>query len=417
MTRYVIVGNSAAGLSAAQAIREMDRHSQVTILSEEGSWAYARVSLSWLVEGTISHESLFFRRADFYDRWGILLETEQQVVQVLPDERVVHTAAGCTYPYDRLLIATGSRARPLNVPGAGLDGVHVLRSLTDAEALRARIENSRSALVIGGGLVGIKSAEALLRRGVHVQIVVSSRRVLSQVLNAEVADVMADRLRAAGIVVKYGVDVERFDGVRGQLQSARLSDGTWVPCEVAIVAKGVMPNRELVEQTGITTKRGIVVDPAQRTSIPHVYAAGDVAESFDLAMGASDVCPNWPTALRQGRVAGTNMAGGAATYPGNLRANVAAIEGLSFGSVGDVGGQDGVDVYSRGPDKHGRGCWLYVRDRHLIGAVLSGDIAGLHCLEWLIRQQQPLHVPVERLLSQPQHYVMYAHRREATTRE
>jgi nitrite reductase (NADH) large subunit len=404
---YLIIGNSAAGLAAAQAIRHLDHTSTITVLSEESTWAYSRVSLSWLIKGSISQRSLFFRQADYYERLGIDLEKGQRVLHISPTDHTVHTAAGRVYSYHRLLIATGSSANQLEIPGSRLEGVNVLRHMRDAEAICARVELSRNALVIGGGLVGVKNAGALAHRGLNVRMAVSSGRVLSQMLNAEGSQIAAERLRSNGIDVACNTDVVAFDGDAEQVKSARLSDGSSVPCEVVIVAKGVTPNMGILAGTAGATNLGIVVDRHQRTSIPDVYSAGDVAESIESMTGLPDICPNWPTAVRQGHVAGTNMAGGDQEYAGNLRTNVVEIGGISFASVGDVTGGNGVELHYRGPDKHGQGCWLYVRDQHLTGAVLTGNIAGLHCLEWFIRRQQPVQELVNTLLTQPQHYVLH----------
>jgi NAD(P)H-nitrite reductase large subunit len=286
--------------------------------------------------------------------------------------------------------------------------VYVLRSLDQALAIRETARRSRSALVVGAGLVSVKTADALVHLGLRVLMISASPQVLSRSLNREAAVLAADRLRAAGVEIRYQVDVESLNGQNGCLCGARLTDGISWPCELLVAGKGVTPNAGLLKECGVGEGTGVLADLRQRTSLPDIYVAGDVCESYQALTGERDICANWPTAVRQGRVAGVNMAGGNATYNGNLPANVFEFGGLSFGTIGDIGGLDGVQVHSCSPDKHGRGTWLYERDGRLVGAVLTGDIRGFSLLEGLIRKRCRFSGAISDLLVQPQSYVATA---------
>ena len=410
---FLIIGNSGAGLAAAQAIRQHNRCSPVTILSDENTWAYSRVALSWVIKDSISDQALFFRGPEFYERLGVTLIGGERIVQVSPADRVVHAASGRTYAYKRLLVATGSSANRLRVPGATLKGVNVLRSLADARAIRAQVDQASSVLIVGGGLVGVKCADALAHHGLRVMLVVSSGQILSQVLNSEASRVAEEHLLKLGIEIRCHTSVERFAGDNQRLALAYLSDGTCVPCDLAIVGKGVTPNLDLVRGSGVAVNRGILVNERQETDVPDVFAAGDVAEAFDAVTGDRDMCANWPTAVVQGRVAGVNMAGGDLEYGGNLRVNVFEIGGLSFASVGNVRALPGIAVYSCGLDRRGWGTWLYTRGQRVVGATLTGNISGLPLFEWLIRSQTLLTGDDRELLWQPQSYLAYLAKRHS----
>lgn len=404
---FLIIGNSGAGLAAAEAIRQYDRLSPVTILSDERTWAYSRVVLSWLVKDEISERALFFRGPEFYEQLDVTLIRGERIVQVSPADHVVYAASGRAYSYSRLLVATGSSANRLRVPGAALEGVHVLRSLTDARAIRAEVDQASSVLIAGGGLVGVKCADALAHHGLRVLLVVSSGQILSQVLNPEASRIAEERLSKLGVEIRCHTSVERFAGDKRRLRTAYLSDGTCVPCDLAIVGKGVTPNLDLVKDSRIAVNRGILVNERQQTNVPDIFAAGDVAEAFDAVTGDRDICANWPVAVAQGHVAGANMAEGDLKYRGNLRANVFEIGGVSFGSMGHVRALPGVDVCSCGPDQRGWGTWLYTRRQRLVGATLIGNVSGLPLFKWLIRNQTLLPSDGRELLKQPQSYLAY----------
>jgi NAD(P)H-nitrite reductase large subunit len=404
---YLIIGNSAAGLAAAEAIRRYDGETPVTLVSDEGERAYSRVVLSWLVKDAIPEPALFFKRPEYYDRLNLTVIEHERIVRVYPDAKRVLAKSGRSYPYRRLLIATGSTANHLDVPGSSLEGIHVLRCLDDAREIRARVARSRSALVAGGGLVGLKCADALAHHGMRVLMLVSSGQILSQVLNREASQIARQRLESVGVEIRCHTSIEDFVGEGGQVAGACLSDGTLEPCDLVIIGKGVTPNTDLVRGTGVALGHGIQVNERQQTSLPEIFAAGDVAESYDAISGERGICANWPVAVAQGRVAGANIAGGDESYAGNVRANVFEVGGTSFASAGHIRPQSEDCVFSRGPDRRGWGTWLYRRQGRLVGATLVGDITALPLFTWLIRSKTPITDRTAELMRQPRSFLMY----------
>ena len=334
--RYIIIGNSAAGVSAAMGIRQVDSNSPITILSDEPTWGYSRIATTALIEGLVARESIFPWTEGFYETNGLDLRRGKAVIRILARDQEVELASGGRCRYDRLLIATGSSARPLDVEGADLRGSFTLRTLADAEAIMDRARLGSKALVIGGGPVGVKACIALAKRGLDVELVVSSRRVLSQVLDGPSADLAAADLTAHGIRVRFGTDVVRLGGRDGSVAWAELSDGSRAACNLVIAAKGVSPNVVLARQAGMDVDRGVLVDDGLRTSVPGVYAAGDVAQAYDLAWEERRVSAIWPTAVIQGQVAGANMAGAGCRYAGNLPMNSLPLFSLHCTALGRV---------------------------------------------------------------------------------
>jgi NAD(P)H-nitrite reductase large subunit len=220
--QYVIIGNSAAGISAAAEIRRQDPAGRITMISDEPAFGYSRVLLPLYLAGKKNKKEMVIAPRDFYTSRKIRLLKGDAAVAVEPKEQRVRTASGLRLPYDRLLIATGSSPRRLEVRGNGLPGIHYLRKIADAEAIRADLASSRGpVLIVGGGLVSLKSAEALIARRRKVQLVISSDRVLSMMLDEGASKLFLESLRRSGAGVHLHTDVKAFQG-NGRVQRPEL---------------------------------------------------------------------------------------------------------------------------------------------------------------------------------------------------
>ncbi len=314
--RYVIIGNSAAGIAASQEARRLDPTGRITIISDEAALGYSRVMLPLYIAGKVNQKEMVIASRDFYTGLKIKLLRGDPVVSIDPKGQRVFTRMGMNLPYDRLLIATGSSPRTLDVPGNNLPGVHYLRQISDAEKIRKDLASSRGpVLLVGGGLVSVKSLEALIHKKRKVHMVISSNRILSQMLDETASHLFLDALREKGVSVHPSADVRAFEG-KERIEGARLSDGTFLPCSLAIIGKGVRPNVGFLEGTGIQVNEGAVVDPHMATSLPFIYAAGDVAETLDLLKKKHQGQAIWPLAVEGGRIAGSNMASVPRVLPG-----------------------------------------------------------------------------------------------------
>jgi NAD(P)H-nitrite reductase large subunit len=378
----VIIGNSAAGIAAAREVRQHDPAGEVTILSDEPAYGYSRVLLPLYIAKTLQKRELLIADREFYASRRIRLRRGEAADGLDPVAQRLTTRSGRALPYDRLLIATGSSPRRLELPGGRLPGIHYLRRLEDAEAIRRDLASSREPiLVYGGGPIGVKSLQAFLGRKRPIHLVISSGRILSQMLDDAASALFVRAFRAQGIFVHLGTDVEAFLG-QDRLEGARLSDGRVLPCALAVIGKGVAPNIDFLRGTDIRLNRGIVVDSGMATSLPGVYAAGDVAETVDLLRGQHRENPTWPLSAEGGRVAGTNMAAVPCALPGGLRMNSAEVLGVRAISVGDLDG-DRVQAYApKGAAVYRK---LVFSGARLTGFILAGDIAGAGILTATIK--------------------------------
>jgi NAD(P)H-nitrite reductase large subunit len=387
-TRYLLLGNGIAGISAAQEIRRLDPSGQITIVSDEDALGYSRVMLPLFIAGKRARGALVFAPRPFYAAHGIRLLQRQAAGAVDGAARQVRLAGGKVLPYDRLLIATGSSPRTLAVPGNDLAGVVTLRKLADARAIKARLRSSPGPVVIAGaGPVGVKSLEALAGKGREVHLVVSSDRILSQILDRTASDFFLQAFERRGVRVHLRTDILAFQGRAGELEGVALSDGTRLPCRLALVGKGVEPNVACLRASGVALRQGVQVDEHMATSLPGVYAAGDVAEPPDVLRGAHAPSTIWPSAAEGGRIAGANMAGVPACFSGALRMNSAEVLGVRVVSAGDP---EGGATLSRVRPEAPLYRKLVHAEGRLRGYLLLGDIRGAGVLTALVKSRTPV---------------------------
>lgn len=396
--RYVIIGNSAAGVSAAEAIREADPRGEITILSDEDRPAYSRIFLPDLIAGKIDFARMTIRRPDFASRLRVDLRLGQAVARVDVRERRVELAKGEQLAFDRLLLATGALPVPLDAPGSDLRGVTGLHSYEDAMVIldrtgRADGDGSGRAVVIGGGPVSLKTAEALYKVGQKVTMVVSSRAILSRAADATTAGLLARRMEDAGVRILAGKSVASVQGDReGGVRAVVLDDGQTIPAAVVAVGKGVRPNLSLAAEAGLKCGRGILVNGRLETEAPGVYAAGDVAET--PVGDRTAVNTMWPNAVAQGRAAGHNMAGAAETAPVSVRSNAGTFFGLTLATAGqtEVGPGQTEIVRGDGSPASGGQYRKVILDAKgaLVGAVLIGRVDSIGFLRWCLSQGRPV---------------------------
>lgn len=317
---YVIIGGSAAGISGIESIREIDKKSKITLIGEETFPLYSRCLLSYFLAGAISEGNLFFKKKDFFktNKTDTLLGVRAEQLDL--KARIVKTSNKKKIEFDKLLIAAGSRSKMLDMPGVEMQGVFGLRTIKDARGIEVMLKKTRQAAVLGGGLIGLRTAYALNNRGIIVKVVVKSPQILSQILDRKAADLIQARVEQKGITIMKGLEAKEIigkDAVKGVL----LDDGSRLDCDLVIVGKGVEPNIGLAKDAGINTHWGIVVDEYLQTGEKDVFASGDAAETKDIASGESTLNAIWPSAVEQGKIAGGNMAGEKEKYDGSMAMN------------------------------------------------------------------------------------------------
>ena len=383
--RYIIIGGSAAGISAVEAIRSIDQTSPIELFSSEGTPFYSRVLLSYYIAGVITKEELHFRPLEFFADNKVKAHLGQRVDKVLPESKSIRMEDGREYPFDRLLIASGSSPKIMEILGKDKKGVVVMRNIDHAQEIVNRVEEMKTACVLGGGLIGLRTGYALSVRGVKVKIIVKSSHVLSQMLDQESAEMIQGTMRQHGIDIRTGRDAVEIIG-RESVEGIILDDGERINCELVVIGKGVQPNVDFLSSTQIKVNEGIVADEAMMTSVPDIYVAGDVAETYDLTTGRTSVNAIWPCAFEQGRVAGLNMAGKKAKYEGSFRMNSLDFYGLPLISMGitRIDG-NGFQQFQKKTENTYRK--LVLSDGRIVGAILVGQVQKAGILATLLKKR------------------------------
>ena len=384
--RHVIIGNSAAAIGCVEAIREHDSENPITIVADEPQHTYSRPLISYLLGGLVDEKRMDYRPADFYEKHSVETLLGVRVTEVKPATHQLSLAGGGSLAYDRLLIATGGRPFVPPVPGAGLGGVFTLTTWDEARQIDRYIEDreAKSAVVIGAGLIGLKTIEALLARGLRVTVVELADRVLSTIFDATGSRLAELILRREGVDVRTKTTVSEIIGRGGRVDHAVLQDGERVDCDLVVFAIGVRPNTGLIPADGgIRVERGIRVDSRMRTTADDVYAAGDCVEAYDKLIDAYRQIAIWPLAYRQGHVAGCNMAGVDSEYGGGFPMNSIGVCDVPTISVGLIYPPDDGERYEI-MDDYDRETLTYKKlvllGHRLVGALFINDIdrAGIY---------------------------------------
>lgn len=410
-TRYVVVGASAAGMAAAQAIRELDGQGSLIVLSAEADPPYFRPLIPFLVDGRKTAAEMALLGQGPYTAPGIEVRLESRATAIGPASRTVEINGRERLPYDRLLIATGSTPYlPPTVAGADTPGVFALRTLADARRLAERAASAKEAVLVGGGMLNLKTAFALLERGVGVTMVVTSPEVLSQIMEPEGAALVRAALANAGLRVLTGRSVVEVLGGAAGVSGVRLDSGEQLACQIVCIGKGVRPNVAFLAGSGMALDGGVVVDANTRTSVPDVFAAGDVAVTFDSITGARMMTALWTNAVEMGRCAGRNMAGMPTAYTGTFGIlNATQVAEVPFVSMGIVHTADKeLEVHvAQSADTYRKTVFASAQGvTRLVGAVLVGDIAKAGLYRQVIRERMPVTTIKEPLIA---HTLNYGH--------
>ncbi len=380
MKHYVIVGNGTAAAGCIEGIRSRDPSGTVTVISEERHPVYCRPLISYLLEGKTQISRMGYRSGDFYERMDCTVLYGRRAVRIHPDEKQVGLDDGTAVPYSELCLAAGSA--PFVPPFEGLESVrnaYSFMTLDDALRLDKALRPDSRVLIMGAGLIGLKCAEGIAARAGSVTVCDLADRVLSSILDAESAAMMQKHLEAHGIRFFLKDSAVRF----GE-NTAVMRSGAVIPFDLLVLAVGVRPNAALMREIGGGIGRGILVDGQMKTSVEHIFAAGDCTESFDLSSGQQRVMAILPNAYLQGHAAGVNMAGGCETFDRAIPMNSIGFFGLHAMTAGSCEGT----CYEEKTD--GTLKRLFQKDGLLKGFLLigCGERAGIYTS--MIREQIPL---------------------------
>jgi NAD(P)H-nitrite reductase large subunit len=398
--RHVIIGSGPAGVVAAETLRKTDPAAEITLLCGEGEPPYSRMAIPYLLKGDIDEAGTYIRKdAGHYARQRIsLVQARAQSVDTAA--RAVDVGNGRSLPYDRLLIATGSRPSRERIRGIDLPGVQACWTLQDARAIVAKARPGTRIVQMGAGFVGCIIMEGLLSRGVDLTILVRSGYMVRRMMNPTASGLIRRWCEAKGVKILVRTQpaglVSNGDGL-----NVDLGDGRALPADVYLSVVGVDPNLGFLAGSCIEIDQGIVVDANLQSSIPGVYAAGDVAESTNSLTGKRELNAIQPNAVEQGRIAALNMAGRPARFKGSLVFNVLTTLGLVSSSFGEWQGVPGGESTEALDESRYRYLNLQFEGDRLVGANCVGLSEHVGALRGLIEGRLRLGAWKRRLMDDP----------------
>ena len=313
MSGVIIIGAGQASGQAAASLRQAGYEGSITIFGEEDQVPYQRPPLSKAyLSGEVNKDRVLVRPEKFYAEKEISLHTNTRVNAVDPARKKVITQDGEKYTYHKLLIATGSRPRILNIQGSDMEGIHYLRTIADVDAIRSRMESVKHVCIVGGGYIGLEVAAVAKKMGLEVTVLEMEERILKRVTTPEMSGFYHELHASRGVNIRTGTLVSGFEG-KARVSSVVCGDEK-IPAQLVIVGIGIVPNVELAKAAGLQCDNGIIVDNHCRTSDPDIYAAGDCTNHPNPILDRRLRLESVPNAMEQARVASTNMLGGDKVY-------------------------------------------------------------------------------------------------------
>jgi len=397
--RHVIIGGGPAGVTAAETLRKADPAAEITLLCGEAGAPYARMAIPYLLKGDIGEAGTYIRKdPQHYERLRIrLLHARARGVDTTAN--TVDVGNG-SLPYDRLLIATGSRPSRESIPGIDLPGVQTCWTLDDARAILARARPGTRIVQMGAGFVGCIIMEGLLSRGVDLTILVRSGFMVRRMMNPTASGLIQRWCESKGVKILTRTQPRGLNADDGALR-VDLGEGRSLPADIYLSVVGVDPNLEFLAGSGVQIGHGVVVDANLQSSVPGVYAAGDVAEAANALTGKPELNAIQPNAVEQGRVAALNMAGRPAPFKGGFVFNVLTTLGLvssSFGEWQGVPGGESAEVLN---ESRYRYLSLQFDGDRLVGANCVGFSDHIGALRGLIEGRRRLGPWKRRLMEDP----------------
>lgn len=412
--RYIIIGTGVAGMAAAEAIHNHDPAGHILLIGEEPHHFYSRPGLAYYLTRELTEKQLFLPQGRQFRR------LKARVVALHPSKYRVMLDNGEALPYDRLLMATGSQAVKVSIPGITLDGVVKLDNLADAQHILKLARRAKRTVVVGGGITALELVEGLRAQGLKTHYLLRGNRYWRNVLDPTESKIIEQRLINEKVQLHHNTQVAQILGRRNRVIGVETEDGQQIKCEIVAMAVGVKPRLKLAQAAGLQVDRGILVDKFMQTSHPDIFAAGDVAQIFDPYSGSFVLDTLWAAARAQGDIAGQNMAGKNALYRKTIPLNVTRLAGLTTTIMGQVGrgADDDVSGIVRGDSETWRNLLdsmaaesnfefnhlrLTLGKHTLLGAVVMGDQSLSRPLYHLITNRVDISPVREQLLAPDAH--------------
>lgn len=404
---HVIAGAGPAGVIAAETLRKQSPTDSITIIGDEPHPAYSRMALPYLLAGDVVEDGTYLRHsADHFSKLEIDIR-HSSLKNILPDKKHAVLDNGENLTYDRLLLATGSRAIRPPIDGMQLPQVHNCWTLDDATAMLQNMKAGDRVVLLGAGFIGCIVLQALAAMQLELTVIELAPRMLARMMDETGGNMIQRWCESKGVKVKVNTAVTGVNKKDNALEISLDNDNTIIADHI-VCAAGVRPNIEYLEGSGVETDNGILVDNNLQTNIKDIYAAGDVAQGPDRSTGTQEVHAIQPTASEHGRIAGSQMAGDNAPYGGSLSMNVLSTLGLITSSFGLWDGVDGGDRSAYENSDDNRYLRLEFRDDVLIGALAIGLTQHVGVLRGLVQTGVKLGTWKKRLLDDPSQ-IMHAY--------
>lgn len=418
ISKYLIIGGSAGGIGAVEAIRRLDNDGKMSLISEEPYQPYSRPMISDFLAGEATFDKMQFRSSDFWVKNNVKPILGRRVTSIDFDNRVVKIKESNEISFEKLLISTGGKPFVPTIDGSEKDGVYTFSNLSDAQLIKERIADVKVVVVIGGGLIGVSITEALVKLNKKVTLVELKDSILNLILDRTAARFVEESMKKSGVNVLTDVSVEKIlgrDSDDEKVGAVILIDGCKIACDLVIIAIGVVPRMELVEKSKVKTNRGILVDECMATNVSGVFACGDVVEAYDFIAKENRVLALWPLAYLGGRIAGINMVGSKAEYPGGTVMSALKYFNVPIISVGLINPDNQKKTYDVITTlDHDNKVYkkLILKDDKLLGLTLVGDIEKAGIYYNLMKENINLRKYKENLVSEefglahlPRYYV------------
>ncbi|MEO0882738.1 MAG: FAD-dependent oxidoreductase, partial [Pseudomonadota bacterium] len=299
-----IIGGGQAGAQAIASLRQWGFEGDICLIGEETALPYQRPPLSKAYfKGELDEERLYFKPADWYETQKVDVLTGIRAEKIDRSRRLIDLSNGGQMSYDALIIATGSRPRPLPVPGADLTNVFELRGLDDVKAMVPEAIAGKRMVIVGAGYIGLEAAAVARQLGLDVAVLEMADRVLARVTSPVMSDFYTKLHRDQGVDIRTNARLEALLGTDGKVSAARLADGTEIPCDLVLAGIGILPNQEIAEEAGLACANGILTDRDARTNDPRIFAAGDCAARPLVHYGRTGRLESVHNAIEQGKLA------------------------------------------------------------------------------------------------------------------
>jgi nitrite reductase (NADH) large subunit len=375
--KIVIVGGGAAAVSATKAILDINPQSEIIIFGEERFFPYYRIKISKGLLDGLEEEKLLIQKKQWYELNNVKLYLDHKVVSLIPSKKEIILENGTSFSYSKLLLANGASNLVPPIKGINKPGVFTLRELDGALKVSDCLKDVKTTLLIGGGVQNLEIANVLSKDGKKVTIAESASRLMPRQLDDFASDRLKQLIEAQGVEVMLNTQVREILG-EGKVEGYITKSGTQGSCDMIIYSTGIMPNIQIAHDTNLEVNKGIIVNEQMETNISDIFAAGDISEFNGRVYGL------WGIATQQGKIAGANICNQGLIFQPPATVTSLDAFNISLFSIGDIDVNHHTDLLVESIDESNKYFKIFVRDNHIVGAIVLGDTKKFMAIKSLI---------------------------------